>query len=148
MYRSLLLVLSSLALILTQFPALSQPQGKGPLWETLDLSPEQQQQWEQLRQERQAQFIEILTEDQQQQLEDLRQTGVGPGVRRLLNLTEEQKQALRQIRDSTKGELESILTPEQQQQLSSQREERRRRPNPPQSPTDPALDPTVEPVDL
>ncbi len=128
MHRSLLLALSSLALILTQLPALSQPQGKGPLWESLDLSPAQQEQLEQLRQERQAQFMEILTEDQQQQLEDLRQTGaVGSGVRRQLNLTEDQKQALRQVHDSSKVELESILTPEQQQQLTRAREKRQRR---------------------
>lgn len=126
---SFFLALSALALILPSLPALSQP--GGPIWETLDLSPEQQQQLNQLRQDRQNQVMEILTEDQQQQLEVLKQTsaagsGLGRGMIRQLDLSVDQQTALRQLHDVTKVEVQQILTPAQQDQLQSERETRRR----------------------
>ena len=94
----------------------------------LNLTPEQQQQIRQIRQNARAQIQQVLTPQQRQQLSQLRNQD--PKQRRAamkqLNLTEAQKAQIRQIRAQTRQQIKAILTPEQRQQLAAWRQQRQK----------------------
>lgn len=97
---------------------------KGPLAD-LNLTPEQQQRIQQIRQNARTQMQQILTPEQRQQLSQLQ--GQPPAQKRAslrnLNLTDAQKERMKQIRTSTRQQIEALLTPEQRQQLEARRQQ-------------------------
>ncbi|APB32691.1 hypothetical protein GlitD10_0380 [Gloeomargarita lithophora Alchichica-D10] len=108
---------------------------KGPLAD-LNLTPEQQQRMQQIRQNARTQMQQVLTPEQRQQLSQLQ--GQTPEQRRTsvknLNLTDSQKAQMKQIRTSTRQQIETILTPEQRQQLEARRQQSRQRRGQPGNP--------------
>ncbi len=108
---------------------------KGPLAD-LNLTPEQQQRMQQIRQNARTQMQQVLTPEQRQQLSQLQ--GQSPEQRRTsvknLNLTDAQKQQMKQIRTSTRQQIEAILTPEQRQQLEARRQQWQQRRGQPNNP--------------
>ncbi len=108
--------------------------GKGP-FQRLGLSDEQKAQIAEIRRNSQAEIEKILTPEQRQQLEQLKaerqnRQGNRQGRRNKfasLNLTEEQRTQIQQIMQSRKSQIESVLTPEQKQQLQQYRENMRSR---------------------
>jgi len=84
----------------------------------LNLTEQQQNQLDNLRQQTHAQIEEILTADQEAQLQTAwtERTGLRDAIANL-NLTSQQRDQLRQVFQSSRSDFSSILTPEQQQQL-------------------------------
>ncbi|MEN9234290.1 MAG: hypothetical protein Q6J74_09380, partial [Gloeomargarita sp. DG02_1_bins_92] len=103
---------------------LAQKNNRRSFWSELNLTPEQQQRIQQIRQNARAQMQQVLTPEQRQQLSQLQ--GQPPEQRRLslknLNLTDAQKAQMRQIRANTRQQIEAILTSEQRQQLEARRQ--------------------------
>ncbi|MEN9218540.1 MAG: hypothetical protein Q6J33_05990 [Gloeomargarita sp. DG_2_bins_126] len=102
-----------------------QKSNRRSFWSELNLTPEQQQRIQQIRQNARAQMQQVLTPEQRQQLSQLQ--GQPPEQRRLslknLNLTDAQKAQMRQIRANTRQQIEAILTSEQRQQLEARRQQ-------------------------
>lgn len=125
----------SLALSTTVLPAalaqsgLPQDQGnrqarqgnrQGENW--LELTPEQQTQLEQIRQEERSQIAQILTADQKARVQEARANGQNPReIFQSLDLTDEQRSQIRAIHESSRSQMEEILTPEQLQKLREHR---------------------------
>jgi len=118
-----------------QFELAQQTKRRGPLAD-LNLTPEQQQRIQQIRQNARNQMQQILTPEQRQQLSQL--PGQTPEQRRAimknLNLTDAQKQQMKQIRTSTRQQIEAILTAEQRQQLEARRQQWQQRRGQPNNP--------------
>ncbi|MEN9215794.1 MAG: hypothetical protein Q6K90_00570 [Gloeomargarita sp. HHBFW_bins_162] len=104
---------------------LAQKSNRRGFWSELNLTPEQQQRMQQIRQNARNQMQQVLTPEQRQQLSQMQ--GQTPEQRRMtmkgLNLTEAQKAQMRQIRANTRQQIEAILTPEQRQQLEARRQQ-------------------------
>ena len=118
---SLALLFGIIATILFANPlrVLAQP-------ESLNLTPEQKTQWEEIRVETKAQIQNILTPEQQEQFETLTSQGQrGRKAIKQLNLSEEQKTQMREIMQSSRQQMANILTEEQLEQLRQQRQMRR-----------------------
>ena len=111
----------------TQTTAQAQPaQKRGP---KLNLTADQKAKLKQIRETTESKISEILTPEQRQQMETLKQqrqaqrqsgqprTGErkGGGMA-ALNLSEDQKTKIRAIRAQAKQDMDAILTPEQRQQ--------------------------------
>lgn len=117
---------------------------------TLNLTPEQKAQMQQIRESTRAQIEGILTQEQKNQLNAAReqmrarrqqggQAGQAgqPGQPRQrgqrgqmwssLNLTPEQNAQMQRIREESKQRMEAILTPEQRQQMQQMRQNRQSR---------------------
>jgi len=119
-----------------QFELAQQTKRRGSLAD-LNLTPEQQQRIQQIRQNARNQMQQVLTPEQRQQLSQL--PGQTPEQRRAtmknLNLTDAQKQQMRQIRTSTRQQIEAILTAEQRQQLEARRQQWQQRRGQPGNPS-------------
>jgi periplasmic protein CpxP/Spy len=114
-------------------------------FERLGLSEQQKTQIQEIRRNTRAQMEAILTPEQKQQLQAAKQerqgqprqqTGQGQRPKKgfaSLNLSEEQKTKMREIRESEKNQIQAILTPEQRQQLQQFQENRRSRRQQPNS---------------
>ncbi len=118
---SLALLFGIIATILFANPlrVLAQP-------ESLNLTPEQKTQWEEIRVETKAQIQNILTPEQQEQFQTLTSQGqrtlTSQGQRRQeviqqLNLSEEQKTQMREIMQSLRQQVANILPEEQLEQF-------------------------------
>ncbi|WP_026733662.1 Spy/CpxP family protein refolding chaperone [Fischerella sp. PCC 9605] len=100
---------------------------KGP-FQRLGLTDAQKNQMEEIRRNTRAEIDRILTPEQRQQLETARQNRQGKRqVWRNLNLTEEQRTQMQQIMQSKRSQMEAVLTPEQKQQLQEFRDNMRSR---------------------
>lgn len=128
---------------IAQTPTQVKPARNGP-FERLGLTDSQKTQIKEIRRNSRAQMEAILTPEQKQQLEAAKQErqgqprqARGQGERpkkgwASLNLTEEQKTKMREIKESEKNQIQAILTPQQQQQLKEFQDNmrsRRQRPN-------------------
>lgn len=92
----------------------------------LNLTPEQQEKMQQIRQSRQAQIENILTAEQKAKLKAARENGENPRqVFASLNLTAEQRSQMQEIKRSSREQVNAILTPEQRQQLQQHQQQRR-----------------------
>ena len=128
---------------ISQTPTQVKQARNGP-FERLGLTDAQKNQIKEIRRNSRAQMEAVFTPEQKQQLEAAKQerqgqprqqTGQGQRPKRgfaSLNLTEEQKTKMREIRESEKNQIQAILTPQQQQQLKQFEDNmrsRRQRPN-------------------
>lgn len=124
-----------------QTPTQVKPARQGP-FERLGLNEEQKTKIKEIRRNSRTQMEGILSPEQKQQLQAAKQERQGqprqergqrPGKNfASLNLTPEQKTKMREIRESEKNQIQAILTPEQQQQLKQFQDNmrsRRQRPN-------------------
>jgi Spy/CpxP family protein refolding chaperone len=103
----------------------------------LNLTPDQQAQMEQIRQNTRSQIDAILTAEQRAQLQRERenrgtpQAGEHRGMRHLpfdsLNLTDEQRSQIETVMRSSREQMDAILTPEQRQQLQQHRQDYQQR---------------------
>jgi periplasmic protein CpxP/Spy len=111
----------------------------------LNLTPEQQAQLEEIRQNARSQIDAILTSEQKAQLEAAReerqqarqsgQPGERPEGRRgrgdrgfeALNLTADQRTQIEAVKNDTREQMDAILTPEQRQQLEQHRQQHEQR---------------------
>lgn len=99
----------------------------------LNLTPEQQEQMQRIKQSQREQINNILTPEQKARLEAARENRENRRqVFESLNLTEEQQAQIQEVRRASKQQMESILTPEQVQQL---RQYRQRQPEGTQRPS-------------
>jgi periplasmic protein CpxP/Spy len=126
---SIIMALVALMLIPVVRPALAQMMTPGfpglmQVLPDLNLTPEQEAQFTQLRENTAAQIEQILTPEQQQkfrtlktQVESVRQSFAQ------LNLTPEQRQQIREVMRSNRPEIEQILTEEQRQQIRDRLQE-------------------------
>ncbi|HEY9906113.1 MAG TPA: hypothetical protein V6D18_00740 [Thermosynechococcaceae cyanobacterium] len=136
-------------------PGITAPTGTAiaqsqPRADKLNLTADQKAKLKQVREATQSKIQAVLTPEQRQQLETLKQQRQSQrqqgqkqpraarqnGGMAALNLTNDQKAQIRQIRESAKQEMEFVFTPEQRQQLEtlkqqrqSQRPQRRANPN-------------------
>jgi periplasmic protein CpxP/Spy len=128
---------------ISQTPTEVKPYRNGP-FERLGLTDSQKTQIKEIRRNSRTQMEAILTPEQKQQLQAAKQERQGqPRQERsqgerpkkgfaFLNLTPEQKTKMREIRESEKNQIQAILTPEQQQQLKEFQDNmrsRRQQPN-------------------
>jgi Spy/CpxP family protein refolding chaperone len=130
--KFLSLVAGVSALILSFSPMAASARGFRNGFSELNLTPQQQAQIEQIRENAKSQMQNILTPEQRQQFETMRQQGqqVGKGRQRgqgmgRMNLSVEQREQMRSLRDSTHQQISNVLTPEQQEQLRQKIEARR-----------------------
>lgn len=94
--------------------------------ELLNLTPQQQQRMQQIKQSTQTQIENILTAEQRSQLQAARQNGENPRrALKSLNLSAEQRTQMREIKRSSREQMDAVLTPEQRQQLQQYRSGRR-----------------------
>lgn len=92
----------------------------------LNLTPEQQEKMQQIRQSSQAQIDNILTAEQKAKLTAARENGENPRqVFGSLNLTAEQRSQMQEIKRSSREQMDAILTPEQRQQMQQHQQQRR-----------------------
>lgn len=118
---------------------IAQAQNRGA---KLNLSADQKAKLKQIRESTQSRISAILTPEQRQQLETLkqqrqtqRQSGQ-PGAGRqkgdramaALNLSDDQKAQISAIRQQAKQEMDAVLTPEQRQQMNDRQQFRKQRP--------------------
>lgn len=82
----------------------------------LNLTADQQTKIKQIREASRQQIQSILTPQQQAQIQQARQQKQRPQ----LNLTEEQKAQLKALNQNTRRQIDEVLTPEQRQQLQQQ----------------------------
>ena len=116
------------ALILSFSPMAASAEGFRNRFSELNLTPQQQTQIEQIRENAKSQMQNLLTAEQQQLFETLREQGrkKGQGMRQM-NLSAEQREQMRSLRQSTREQVRNVLTPEQQDQLRQKMETRRGR---------------------
>jgi len=97
------------------------PSTEQPQWHRqnkLNLTAEQQQKMQQIRQASRQQIDAILTADQKAQLQAAKpQQGKYRRGFASLNLTPDQKSKIQAVMQSSKQQMDAILTPEQRQQL-------------------------------
>jgi periplasmic protein CpxP/Spy len=129
---------------IAQTPTQVKPAHNGP-FERLGLSEEQKTKIKEIRRNSRTQMEAILTPEQKQQLETAKQErqgqprqARGQGERgkkdwASLNLTPDQKTKMREIRESEKNQIQAILTPQQQQQFKEFQDNRRSRRQQPNS---------------
>lgn len=95
----------------------------------LNLTAQQQQELQRIRQAKREQMNNILTAEQRAQLEAVKQNQQGRQNRRevfaALNLTEDQKARLQEVRQSFKAQMDAVLTAEQRQLLQQKRQQKR-----------------------
>lgn len=90
----------------------------------LNLTPEQKEQMQRIKESSRQQMDGILTSEQKARLEAARANRENPRrVFESLNLTEDQKAQIEQIRQASKQQMEAILTPEQRQQMEQHRQQ-------------------------
>lgn len=116
----------SIALSAATIPAvLAQSNNKPPEGlhqNRLNLTAEQQQKIQQIKQSERDQMDKILTAEQKARLERARQNRENPRqVFESLNLTEQQKAQMDAVRRATKEQMDAILTAEQRQQMEQHR---------------------------
>lgn len=88
----------------------------------LNLTPQQEQQMQQIREAERQQMDSILTAEQRARLETARANRQNPRqVFESLNLTDEQKAKIDEVRRASKEQMDAILTAEQRQQLEQHR---------------------------
>jgi Spy/CpxP family protein refolding chaperone len=91
----------------------------------LNLTQEQQEQMQQIRQAEREQMDNILTTEQKARLEAARENRQNPRqVLESLNLTDEQQARIEEVRQASKEQIDAILTAEQRQQLEQRRQSR------------------------
>lgn len=91
----------------------------------LNLTPEQQEQMQRIKESSRLEMENILTPEQKARLEAARANRENPRrVFESLNLTEDQKAQMQQIREASKQQMDAILTPEQRQQMEQRRQQR------------------------
>lgn len=94
------------------------PIGEEHPFEELNLSPEQEEQLAQIRQETRAQIEDVLSAEQRQQFRTTFEEGrTFREAVAAMNLSEEQKAELRSIFQAARQKAATILTPEQRQHL-------------------------------
>ena len=99
----------------------------------LNLTPEQQEQMQRIKQSQREQMDNILTAEQKARLETARANRENPRqVFESLNLTDEQKAQMEEVRRASKEQMDAILTAEQRQQLQQHRQSRPERMQAPQ----------------
>ncbi len=92
----------------------------------LNLTPEQREKMQQIRQSSQAQIDNILTAEQKAKLKAARENRENPRqVFASLNLTAQQRSQMQEIKRSSREQMDAILTPEQRQQLQQYKQQRR-----------------------
>jgi len=92
----------------------------------LNLTPEQREKMQQIRQSSRAQIDKILTAEQKARLNAARKNGENPRqVFASLNLTAAQRSQMQEIKRSSREQMDAILTPEQRQQLQQYKQQRR-----------------------
>lgn len=92
----------------------------------LNLTPEQREKMQQIKQSSREQIDNILTAEQKAQLETAKQNGENPRQTfKSLNLTAEQRSQMKEIKRSSKEQMDAILTPEQRQQMQQYKQQRR-----------------------
>jgi protein CpxP len=103
----------------------------------LNLTLEQWQRIQQIRQNARAQLQAVLTPEQRQQLSQLRTQNREQrhAIMKNLNLTEAQKAQIRQIRAHMRQQIQAILTPEQRQQMEARRRQWQQQQEQPTNPT-------------
>jgi len=91
----------------------------------LNLTLEQRQRIQQIRQHARAQIQAVLTPEQRQQLSQWRTQNREQRrtIMKNLNLTEAQKVQIRQIHAHTRQQIQAILTPEQRQKIEARRQQ-------------------------
>ena len=88
----------------------------------LNLTKEQQQQMERIRQSSREQMDKILTSEQKARLKTATERGENPRqVFASLNLTAKQRAKMQEVSRSSRQQIESILTPAQRQQQQHRR---------------------------
>lgn len=116
------------SLIIAAHPAMAQAQAPTPtigsteqlsqVLEELNLTPEQQTQMNQIRDNTRSQLEVLLTPEQREQFRASFQSGNGfQEAIAAINLSPEQQTQLRSLLQSTRQEVFSVLTEEQQQQV-------------------------------
>jgi|GEM_PF-451741 len=101
-------------------------QGPHKVFSNLNLTAEQQTQFEQIRNNTESQIAGILNPEQQQQFQSVRaQRQQLHEAMKALNLSSEQKEQMRSIKQSAKQQMASVLTDEQRQQLRQERQSNR-----------------------
>jgi len=103
----------------------------------LNLTLEQWQRIQQIRQNARAQLQAVLTPEQRQQLSQLRTQNREQrhAIMKNLNLTEAQKAQIQQIRAHMRQQIQAILTPEQRQQMEARRRQWQQQQEQPTNPT-------------
>jgi Spy/CpxP family protein refolding chaperone len=101
-------------------------QGPDKVFSNLNLTSEQQTQFEQIRNNTDSQIAGILNPEQQQQFQSIQtQRQQLHEAMKALNLTSEQKEQMHSIKQSAKQQMDSVLTDEQLQQLRQERQSNR-----------------------
>ena len=91
----------------------------------LNLTPEQKEQMQRIKESSRQEMENVLTSEQKARLEAARANRENPRrVFESLNLTEDQKAQMQQIREASKQQMDAILTPEQRQQMEQRRQQR------------------------
>ncbi|OZH55568.1 hypothetical protein AFK68_03765 [Hydrocoleum sp. CS-953] len=86
--------------------------------DSLNLTPEEKTQWEEIRAQTKAQIQNILTPEQQEQFQILTSQSQGKlEAIKQLNLSEKQKTQMRAIIQSSRQQMANILTEEQLEQF-------------------------------
>ncbi len=98
-------------------------QGPHQVFSNLNLTSEQQTQFEQIRNNTDSQIAGILNPGQQQQFQSIKaQRQQLHEAMKALNLTSEQKEQMRSIKQSARQQMGNVLTDEQRQQLRQERQ--------------------------
>ncbi|MGB7441651.1 MAG: hypothetical protein WA919_11320 [Coleofasciculaceae cyanobacterium] len=120
-------LLASLAAIsISAAPMLANAEPGSGKFSNLNLSTAQQEQLDQIRENTDSQIEAILSPEQQQQFQNMReQREQMRQAKKALNLTEEQREQMREIRRSAREQMQQVFTEEQRQQLSEMRGSRR-----------------------
>jgi Spy/CpxP family protein refolding chaperone len=122
MKRKLLPLLAGIAAIaITAAPAFAQstePSHDFPMLSELDLTEEQKSQLEAIWESSRSEIESLLTPEQQEQFQTVRQQRQElREAREELNLSSEQKDQIRSIMQSAREEARNVLTDEQRQEL-------------------------------
>ncbi|MGQ4649670.1 hypothetical protein [Lyngbya aestuarii] len=114
------------AIAISAAPMIANAQGGPGKFSNLNLTSEQQTQLDQIRENADSQIETILSPEQAQQFQNIReQRQQGRRAMKALNLTEEQRNQMREVHQSARKQMEEVLTEEQLQQLRQQREAHR-----------------------
>ncbi|MEB3180730.1 MAG: Spy/CpxP family protein refolding chaperone [Nostocaceae cyanobacterium] len=123
--------------VLAQTPNPDMPPGpppEGPGFHKhnwLNLTAEQEQQMQSIRQAEREQMDSIFTAEQKARLETARANRENPRqVFESLNITDDQKARMRQVHEATRQQIDAILTAEQRQLMQQHMQQRRQGPPP------------------
>ncbi|MBE9129141.1 MULTISPECIES: Spy/CpxP family protein refolding chaperone [unclassified Coleofasciculus] len=118
----LLASIAAIALTTAPMAVRAQP----PFMEELNLTAEQKAQLEQIRESTDSQIEQILSPEQQQQFQTIRtERQRVRGAREALNLSDEQRDQMREIHQSAREQMQNVLTEEQRQQMREAMQSRR-----------------------